>query len=122
MAKLNADGRPSHAPSQGQDFTSARQSVVHGKLNVHLVPHTHDDVGWKKTIDQYYVGSNYFIQAFFQLWWRDQSEAVKNTVKQLVSSGEHYSHKSYYVDYGKGFRVSICSDMVPEYGQANSLC
>ncbi|KAL3716238.1 hypothetical protein ACJRO7_007923 [Eucalyptus globulus] len=90
--------------------------VVPGKLNVHLVPHTHDDVGWKKTVDQYYVGSNntiqgacvqneldsivpallankdrkfiYAEQAFFQRWWRDQSEQVQNTVKQLVNSGQ----------------------------------
>ncbi|GKV26018.1 hypothetical protein SLEP1_g35380 [Rubroshorea leprosula] len=92
------------------------QTIVPGKLNVHLVPHTHGDVGWLKTVDQYYVGSNnsiqgacvqnvldslvpalladknrkfiYVEQAFFQRWWRDQSEEVQNVVRQLVSSGQ----------------------------------
>lgn len=27
-------------------------------LTVHLIPHTHDDVGWLKTVDMYYSGSN----------------------------------------------------------------
>ncbi|XP_038696412.1 probable alpha-mannosidase At5g13980 isoform X2 [Tripterygium wilfordii] len=92
------------------------QPIVPGKLNVHLVAHTHDDVGWLKTVDQYYVGSNnsiqgacvqnvldslipalladenrkfiYVEQAFFQRWWRNQREAMQNVVKRLVRSGQ----------------------------------
>jgi hypothetical protein len=32
------------------------------KLNVHIISHTHDDVGWLKTVDQYYYGANNSIQ------------------------------------------------------------
>ncbi|KAJ8752575.1 hypothetical protein K2173_005464 [Erythroxylum novogranatense] len=94
--------------------TSSR--IVPGKINVHLVPHSHDDVGWLKTIDQYYVGSNnsiqaacvknildslipalladrnrkfvYVEQAFFQRWWREQNKKIQNKVRKLVRSSQ----------------------------------
>ncbi|KAM1810189.1 hypothetical protein ACFX12_026980 [Malus domestica] len=90
--------------------------VVEGKLNVHLVAHSHDDVGWLKTVDQYYVGSNNSIQgacventldsvveslvrdpnrkfvfaemAFFQRWWLTQSPEIQALVRKLVDAGQ----------------------------------
>eukprot|EP00245_Coleochaete_scutata_P006046 TRINITY_DN20159_c0_g1_i1.p1 TRINITY_DN20159_c0_g1~~TRINITY_DN20159_c0_g1_i1.p1 ORF type:complete len:1052 (-),score=194.38 TRINITY_DN20159_c0_g1_i1:847-4002(-) len=94
--------------------TSGR--TVEGKINVHLVPHSHDDVGWLKTVDQYYYGSNSSLQvaavqfildtvvkclaenphrrfieveqAFFQRWWREQDDDTRDVVRDLVKSGQ----------------------------------
>ncbi|PRQ16859.1 putative alpha-mannosidase [Rosa chinensis] len=50
--------------------------IVPGKLNVHLVPHTHDDVGWRKTVDQYYTGANNSLL--------DAPACVRNVLDSLV--------------------------------------
>ena len=85
-------------------------------LYVHLVPHTHDDVGWLKTPHQYYYGFNNTIQqaavkyildtaiaalsqnpdrtftyvetAFFSAWWEEQTDNTKSLVKRLVANGQ----------------------------------
>ncbi|WCJ28983.1 Alpha-mannosidase [Euphorbia peplus] len=90
--------------------------IVPGKINVHLVAHSHDDVGWLKTVDQYYVGSNNSIQnacvenvldsvvealrrdpnrkfifaemAFFQRWWLEQSDEIQDQMRKLVDAGQ----------------------------------
>lgn len=76
-------------------------------LNVHIICHTHDDVGWLHTADTYYdmwvrdiissvVGNllqdpnrkfSYVESAFFWMWWQEQTELVKMHVKQLVENG-----------------------------------
>ncbi|KAI3388800.1 hypothetical protein SNEBB_010787 [Seison nebaliae] len=85
-------------------------------INVHLIPHSHDDVGWLKTIDQYFYGTErqihfgnvnriltsvvenllrdekrkfvYAEMAFFSRWWALQTEKKKKQVKQLVENGQ----------------------------------
>ena len=84
------------------------------KKTVHIVPHSHDDVGWRKTIDQYFDGARKDIQftnvraelssvvhalmenpvrkfaiaeiKFFHMWWRKQPEQMKENVKKLVAN------------------------------------
>jgi hypothetical protein len=33
-------------------------STLAANYTVHIVPHSHDDVGWRKTLDEYFDGAN----------------------------------------------------------------
>lgn len=78
------------------------------KLNIHIVSHSHDDVGWLKTPQVYYkdqvrhildnvvaeLGKHShrrFVQVetfYLWKWWSTQPESVKQTVHKLVKSGQ----------------------------------
>ena len=62
-----------------------------GYINVHLVSHTHDDVGWLKTVDQYYYGSNN----------GEQTAAVQYVLGNLSP-------------FKKSFLSTLCSNLSPK--------
>ncbi|XP_063226976.1 lysosomal alpha-mannosidase-like [Bacillus rossius redtenbacheri] len=86
-----------------------------GMLNVHMVPHSHDDLGWHKTVDEYFFGWQNLIQyasvsqiitsvfeellkdpvkrfiqvetAFLWRWWQLQNETTRGQYRHLVRTG-----------------------------------
>ena len=49
------------------------------QLTVHIIPHTHDDVGWRKTYEEYFYGSNVID---------NERTAVKDILNTLVDELE----------------------------------
>ena len=78
------------------------------KVQLHIVSHSHDDVGWLKTADGYYnddvrhVLDNVvqalqrnpkrkFVQVeiyYFRRWWQRQSKTTQDAVHKLVQNGQ----------------------------------
>ena len=105
----NGNGHPTnpppYVPPSDWEYNTTG-GPVEGKINVHLVPHTHDDTGWQITVDQYFFQDVYYVidtlvsqlqkdpnrkfmyveTGFFARWWDQQTTKKQNIVKGLVKS------------------------------------
>lgn len=115
-APLRERGSPPYRyPATHADGTAPRYQTrneqdgqMQDKINVHLVPHTHDDTGWQITVDQYFFNEVYYVvdtvidqllkdpkrhfiyveTGFFARWWDEQTDARRNDTRRLVSNGQ----------------------------------
>eukprot|EP00931_Biecheleriopsis_adriatica_P102099 TRINITY_DN77122_c0_g1_i1.p1 TRINITY_DN77122_c0_g1~~TRINITY_DN77122_c0_g1_i1.p1 ORF type:complete len:1154 (+),score=170.39 TRINITY_DN77122_c0_g1_i1:66-3527(+) len=98
---------PRYVPPKGWEYDTAA-GPVKGKINVHLIPHTHDDTGWQVTVDQYFYRNVYYIidtvlarllenpdrkfiyveVGFFARWWDEQPERKKDQMRKVVANGQ----------------------------------
>ena len=116
---------PQHTQWKKHGFLQEEHEIIPGEANeekkgdghlyIHLIAHSHDDVGWLKTVDGYFSGTSVDVQdanvestldttiaellkdpnrrytqvemKFFSMWWKDQTEETKSAVRALAKEG-----------------------------------
>eukprot|EP01016_Furgasonia_blochmanni_P010797 TRINITY_DN14651_c0_g2_i2.p1 TRINITY_DN14651_c0_g2~~TRINITY_DN14651_c0_g2_i2.p1 ORF type:complete len:327 (+),score=66.65 TRINITY_DN14651_c0_g2_i2:155-1135(+) len=97
--------------------SSVTFSASSPELRVHLFPHSHQDLGWIKTITEYYEGTNlavsdrgcvrciintvieelqkdprrkfsYCEMGYFSIWWREQTAENRSIALELIRRGQ----------------------------------
>lgn len=107
-------------------------------FDVHIVAHTHDDTGYLNTIDEYYESNVRFILttvveqlkrnptrrftyvevAFFDRWWSEQTDSVKQDVRDLVAAKQlEFANGGWYV-----LIVETCTVSVDCYRHWTGAC
>ena len=110
---MNIDKSHGHGPEWLQKIKEERARAGEAEhIYVHMISHSHDDVGWLKTVDEYFTGSRQDIAVasvdsiittvvqeliadprkkftqvemkFFSMWWHRQGEETQERVRKLV--------------------------------------
>ncbi|KAJ8607976.1 hypothetical protein CTAYLR_008233 [Chrysophaeum taylorii] len=98
---------PPYSPPANWKYNTS-SGPMPGMINVHLVPHSHDDVGWQVTVDQYFYEEVYYIvdtvtqnlaenpdrkfieveTGFFARWWDEANEFKRERARTLARNGQ----------------------------------
>lgn len=118
LVQAEGGGRGASLPRDGGDALQGKGGAAKAPgdadaaefvaTQVFLIPHSHCDLGWLRTVDEYYEeyvrysldalvpallenSNRTFNQVeigFFSRWWAEQSAATKANVKKLVANGQ----------------------------------